>query len=491
MLESIIVSLALALTFFGVPEVTLGGFVAGVAGQGSIGALCAYKSDEVGPLQGALNFAVTNTVGAVLIVLGLALEYGRTGALNFAHIQAALSAQHDPLVVVAFWLIACGFLVKAAVFPFHFWLGDAHAVAPTPVSVMFSGVMVTAGVYAVARVWFGAFAPALAVDAGDVRAILLTVGACTAIVGSMMCWSQRHLKRLLAFSTVAHVGVIVLGLGLLTPRGLAGACVYAIGHGLDKGALFMLAGSLLHCQRSIDEIALRGRGKRRTGVVWALAALGLAGVPPFGTFDGDDSIGHAAREVHADWIVWLTGFVAVVTAASVLRAGGRVFLGWGPPEPEVPGTRAIHEEPETHGPTNLPPSMTAAAAALVALSAAVGLVPHFGEAALAAAARFVDSSGYAATVMASSHGPFPVAAPAALPHEFAKPAIAIVVAAAIAAAALFRRHLPDRLRRSARRIAGAAYAVPHRLHSGHVGDYVTWLVLGAAAITGVASLAAH
>ena len=453
-------------------------------------ALCAYKSDEVGPLQGALNFAVTNTVGAVLVVLGLALVYGRTGGLAFAQVQREILAQHDTLVVVAFWLIACGFLVKAAVFPFHFWLGDAHAVAPTPVSVMFSGVMVTGGVYAVARVYFAAFQPALAIDTTVVRAILLTVGVATALVGAVMCWGQRHLKRLLAFSTVAHVGVTTLGLATLSPRGVGGAAVYAVGHGFDKGALFLLAGTLLHSQRSVDEIDLRGRGDRRTGIVWACAAVGLAGLPPFGTFSGEEVIGHAARELGAGWIALVTSFVSVLTAAAVMRAGARVFLGWGPAAPEVPGSRKIDEDRETKGPRDVPWSMTASAVALVALALAAGM-PRLRAAALAAASRFCDPAAYAVSVMDGARGGLAVPSLAPEPVELLRASFVVVLAAALAAASLFRAALPAEGRKSWRKAVRLVVGLPQRAHTGHVGDYVTWLVLGAAAITGAATLAAR
>src|SRR6185312_6607973 len=126
-------------------------------------ALCGYKSEESGPLQGAINFAVSNTLGAYLSLTGIAILYAQTGALNMAQVGAALAAGNpgNVYVIVAFVFFASGFLVKAAAFPFHFWLADAHAVAPTPVCVLFSGVMVELGLYAVARVYWTVFSAPL------------------------------------------------------------------------------------------------------------------------------------------------------------------------------------------------------------------------------------------------------------------------------------------------------------------------------------------
>jgi multicomponent Na+:H+ antiporter subunit D len=121
-------------------------------------ALTAYRPEERGPIQGALNFAITNSVGAYLSLTGIALIYARTGALNMAQIGAWVS-RHPPsgLVVIAFLLVIAGLLVKGAIVPFHFWLADAHAVAPTPVCVLFSGVMVELGLYGIARIYWSVF----------------------------------------------------------------------------------------------------------------------------------------------------------------------------------------------------------------------------------------------------------------------------------------------------------------------------------------------
>jgi multicomponent Na+:H+ antiporter subunit D len=183
-------------------------------------ALTAYRIEEAGPLQGALNFAITNSIGGFLVLIGIALIYGHTGALNLAQIGAALGSEPPTgVVLVAFLLLMLGFLVKGAIVPFHFWLADAHAVAPAPVCVLFSGVMVELGLYAVARTYWTAFAGSVGHEEEALRAILVAAGVLTALVGAVMAFLQRHLKRMLAYSTISHAGVVLVGIAFLGEGG--------------------------------------------------------------------------------------------------------------------------------------------------------------------------------------------------------------------------------------------------------------------------------
>src|SRR5213082_275472 len=221
--------------------------------------------------------------------VGVALLYAHTGALNMAQVGAALDGHHaDPLVLVAMSLLFIGFLTKAAAVPVHFWLAYAHAVAPAPVCVLFSGVMVELGIYAVARVYWTIFAGPLAPHAEELRAILIALGTVTAVWGAVMCFAQRHIKRLLAFSTISHVGMFVCGIGLLSAKGLAAVAVYVVGHGLTKAALFILTGVLLHRFATIDEFDLHGKGRCLpfTGVLFAIGGLLLAAIPVVTVFFG-------------------------------------------------------------------------------------------------------------------------------------------------------------------------------------------------------------
>src|SRR5207248_8355932 len=203
-------------------------------------ALTGYKVETRAPLQGALNFAISNSVAGYLILLGIALVYARTGALNLAQLGRTIGTYSpDGLIAVGFTLLTVGLLVKAAIVPFHFWLADAHAVAPTPVCVLFSGAMVELGLYGVARVYWTVFASSFAVHADALSHVLVGLGVLTALVGAVMCFAQQHVKRLLAFSTVSHMGLFLVGVGLLERGALGGVAIYVAAHGAVKAALFV------------------------------------------------------------------------------------------------------------------------------------------------------------------------------------------------------------------------------------------------------------
>ncbi|MGH9563014.1 MAG: complex I subunit 5 family protein, partial [Terracidiphilus sp.] len=273
-------------------------------------ALCGYKSEQSQSLQGALNFSVINTIGAFLSLAGVALLYGATGSLNLAEVGRTLAANHfsERFITVALLFVIAGFLVKAATFPFHFWLADAHAIAPTPVCILFSGVMVELGLYAVARIYWIVFAPSSQPPPETIRDVFLIIGSLTAVVGALYCFGQRHLKRMLAFSTISHVGFMLIGIALLNARALAGMALYLAGHGLIKAALFIGAGILLHRFGSIDEYDLQRNAIRLApiGVMMAFGAWGLAGLPPFATFFGEMRIDQIGSDQHLIWLPAIT-----------------------------------------------------------------------------------------------------------------------------------------------------------------------------------------
>ncbi|MYW47756.1 complex I subunit 5 family protein [Streptomyces sp. SID161] len=430
-------------------------------------ALTGYRIDEAKAVQGALTFGVVNSLGAYALLTGIALLYARTGELDMTKIGRGLDATAhggpDALVLASLVLVFTGLLVKAAAVPFHFWLPDAHAVAPTPVCMILSGVMVELGAYGVWRVYGTVFAGPGGIPAADLTRALVTLGVLTAAVGAVMCWYQRHIKRLLACSTVAHTGLFLIGLGVLTPEGDDGVALYIIGHAGVKAALFACAGALLDRFGSVDEHALHGRARqlRATAVMFAVGSLGLAGLPPFGT-----ALGKAvAEEAVGGPLTVVYVAASAITAGAVLRVTGRVFLGLGPrPEDAEYETSGSDEEPETSGLlSRIPDTMTVVPAVLLAAALAVGVVPGFGDV-VARSVNEAGSGGARVSVHWTVHGVLLGVVSAAL-------------AVALAALAVTRP----------RWVAAPGWAVPlRRLQSGHVGDYVAWLLVGATVLGALA-----
>jgi multicomponent Na+:H+ antiporter subunit D len=451
-------------------------------------ALVAYDIEEEGPLQGALNFAVTNSIGALFILIGIALLYGRTGALNMAQIGETLAGQDvDGLVVVSFTLMAVGFFVKAAVVPFHFWLADAYSVAPTPVCLLLSAAMSELGLYALARVYWTVFSGALGGEEA-LEAIMIGAGALTALVGAAMAFGQRHLKRLLAFATVSHVGLFLIGFALLDAAGFAGVALYVVADGLIKAALFVSVGTVQHLFGSVDELNLYGRARRLriSGPLVVVCGLAIASLPPFGPWMGKSLIDEAAREAGAGWVIVVFVLASVLIGAAILRAAARVFWGIGPrSDPSIVDAPAPAEvDPELDYPHDrVPRTMTGTAAGLAAGGLVLGLVPELRNAVADAAARFVDRAGYASTVL-QGNGVREVHAEAVQPGVLDIGVGLLTAAGAIGLAYLTLAPPRPRLHRIGV-AAGATIARLRSLHTGYVGDYVTWLVTGAAVLGGL------
>jgi multicomponent Na+:H+ antiporter subunit D len=487
-------------------------------------ALTGYNAGHPAPLQGAINFAVTNSLGGMCVLMGVGFLYARTGSLNLAQIGQALTGRHaDGLIVVAFALLTGGFLIKAAVIPFHFWLPDAYGSAPIPVCVLFAGVMSELGLFAVIRVWDTVFSGLAGGSGPRMRAVLLGFGILTAVVGAVMALAQTHLKRMLAFVTMSHLGIYLIGVGLLTPLGLAGASLLVIGDGLAKSALFLGVGVVQHQRASVSEIKLRGTGRGLvvTGVTITLGALVLADLPPYVSSVGHALLVKAAEQAGLPWIEIVIAVCVILSSGAVLRAAGRIWLGWGDRESSGPDTGTADdpgEEAEDRSDTadaegkpgatgadrgqderersgrlrRVPLTMVLPPLALLAIGLGLGLTSGIEEHAAAAAAAFSDRAAYAAAVLRAHGGSIPTGGRVVVPASPAASAGGVLTALGQVLAALCVAGIAlDRRAVGLRRALAAGTGWLRRLHSGLVGDQVTWLAAGLALLAALSEAALH
>jgi multicomponent Na+:H+ antiporter subunit D len=438
--------------------------------------LCGYKIEEEVALAGTINFAITNTVGAFFMLFGIALVYGKTGALNMAQIGASLGQQPlDSAVIVAFGLICLGLAVKGAIVPLHMWLSDAHAVAPTPLCVLFSGIMVQIALYAIARVYWTMFSPVLGAHAEAIRWIFVIAGVVTIVLGGVMAFLQTHLKRLLAFSTVSHSGIFLCGIGFLNPLGMAATLAYVISHGLVKASLFMGTGSLLMRFGTVDERKLAGKTR---GLIWGTilflaGGLALAGLPPFGDFASKALLEHASETSGFAWIAAALILGSALDGGAVIRGGLRIYFGYGG------GAQQTENEEEEQGETiqerrDPPWTMTvpsAVALLFVLLFGAFGKPLDFIH---RAGAAFVDTSAYRAAVLAHRATALPhVTTPSADLKSYVYEAITLALMTVFVVMSV--QHA-ERVQRAFK----APVKFLRSIHSGTFTDYIAWMTGGAA-----------
>ena len=406
-----------------------------------------------------------------------------------AQIGLEIGARHDPLALFAFTLLTCGFFVKAAIVPFHLWLPDAHAVAPTPVCVLFSGLMVQLGLFAVARFRFIIFAQTFANHETSLQGIFLSLGVLTVLIGGLMCYVEHHLKRMLAFSTISHAGIMLVAIGIGGPLAFAAMLVYLVGHAFTKGGLFLTSGILLHRLRAIGERTLFAKGKILpwTAVLWFLGAVGLAAAPPFLLMAGEAGISQASEGAGQSWTSWICLIGGMLTSAAVLRVGMHTFFGWGT-EPISDEAAEVGELPETTIEDRkifwyqYAPAAICTGVPILLLAASPAWLKHL----CGAGAVFARQQ----TMLHLVYTGIPV--PSQSPEWFEafggsamRGTLAFLLAALLACTSVFRSRLKRILRIGA--FAESGFRSLRSLQSGHPGEYVLWLTIGLACI-GVADL---
>ena len=289
-------------------------------------------------LEAAYKYLLICSVGIAVAFLGTVLVYyaevqafGRTDqSLYWSTLAAVAPRLPGRIVELAFVFLLIGYGTKAGLAPMHTWLPDAHSEAPAPVSALMSGVLLNVGLYALLR--FKAVSDAAAGPAFAGR-LVLGFGLASMAVAAASLWAPRNYKRMLAYSSVEHVGLVCVGVGFGGPLGLAASLLHMVTHALAKSALFVLAGRVLQRYGSAEVARVRGilRAMPWTGGAFLAAVLALLGLPPFGLFVSEVLVLRAGFAAGHAWAAGAALALLVAVFGGILRAVNRMLHG-APPD---------------------------------------------------------------------------------------------------------------------------------------------------------------
>jgi len=238
--------------------------------------LVAYLGNK-GGIEAAVKYLIQGAVGSSMLLIGIGLLYGLFGTLNMADIAGNITTVSQVSVFVPLVLIIGGLGVEAAIFPLNAWLPDAHSSAPSSISAILSGIAIEVGLFAAIRVIFTVF------GGSNITMFLLFLGVLTLLIGEMCAFSQNNIKRMLAYSSIGQIGLIVFAFAISTPDAVAGGLFQMISHTLGKMLLFLSAGYMISKTGSMDISTFEGMGRKMpyTSLAFTIGAFSIVGLPPF------------------------------------------------------------------------------------------------------------------------------------------------------------------------------------------------------------------
>lgn len=279
-------------------------------------------------LEASFKYQVLGGIASLIILLGIGFIYWNTGTLNLADISTQLPGSGIFLKFVSVLMIV-GFGLKAAIFPFHSWLPDAHSSAPSPISAMLSGVFIKAiGIYVILRLFFNMFAVSY-----QIAMVITVLGTLSMIIGVLLAIGQWDMKRLLAYHSISQMGYVVLAVGigmvLLARSGnekiaafsILGGIFHLINHSLFKSLLFLNAGAIEYRTgtRNLKRLGGLSRLMPVTSASSFVASLSISGLPPFNGFFSKLIIILAAVQAKFYFLAFMAVIVSIVTLGSFLK----------------------------------------------------------------------------------------------------------------------------------------------------------------------------
>jgi hydrogenase-4 component F len=287
-----------------------------------------------GALEASWKYIVICSVGIALAFLGTVLVYlaalhaggHSASALDWTSLMA--HAHHfDPAVLrLGFALLVLGYGTKVGLAPMHSWLPDAHSQAPAPISALMSGVLLTVAFYAILR--FKAVTD-LALGPGFSRALLVTVALLSLTVAASLLLTQRDYKRMLAYHSIEHMGLIALGAAAGIPLAIAAVLLHILGHGLAKSVLFLTSGEIMVAEGTsqIDGVHTLLARRPALGGLFGVGLVALLGLPPFSLFSSELLMARAEFEVGLGWAAIAAVVAMVVIFVAVVGHARHMLFG--------------------------------------------------------------------------------------------------------------------------------------------------------------------
>lgn len=344
------------------------------------------KADQV---RSGMTYVVISLLASTLLITAVGLIYAATGTVNLADLAQRIPDLPRGLRDALGLILLVAFGIKAAIFPLFFWLPDSYPTTPTPITAIFAGILTKVGVYAIIRT------QTLLFPTDGPSTLLLAIAGTTMLVGVLGAIAQDEIKRILSFHIVSQIGYMIMGLGLFTVGGLAGAIFFVLHQIVVKTTMF-LVGGLVEARTGTGALhRLGGLVHTMPGVaaLFLLAAFSLAGIPPLSGFFAKLALVQEGLALGRYTVVGVSLLASLLTLFSMTKIWNGVF--WGSPDEEPPADP--HADTEIHGSHR---TMVTATAALVGISLAiaVGAGPFF-ELTLRAAAEIVDPAHYIAVVL--------------------------------------------------------------------------------------------
>lgn len=309
--------------FFSVSMDNIGLIWVGVEATTVSSALLVATENDQATIESAWRYVIIVSTGLVISLIATTFIFGSSGTLS---IQGLM--HHHPtnrVFLIGMLLALVGFGTKAGIFPMHTWLPDVHGKAPSPVSAIFSGVLLPVAIYAMARI--------IMIDHEQVvKTFALVLGIVTVGVAALMMTVQGNYKRMFAYSSMENMGMILIGFAL-GKYGVLGAAIIIFSHGLAKSAVFFFCGDVLASYESTEIKDVNGLMKKspRTASGLFLAAMAVTGAPPFPIFIGEIFILGVLIEQYGIWLALVVIlFLAIAFIAVNFRTGKMIFTG----EPE-------------------------------------------------------------------------------------------------------------------------------------------------------------